>query len=78
MPKEEKLLVIENCARGLAVRWFTIVKNITLDEVMFQDLFLKHTFPRISNGKYLSDVLKLGNHLSRKDFRNIFIYGCLN
>lgn len=32
---EERLLVIENCLRGSAARWFTMIKDIALDEDVF-------------------------------------------
>lgn len=40
----DRLIVIENCLKGTAAKWFTMIKHTMPSEETFRVLFLKHFF----------------------------------
>lgn len=42
--KEETMIAIENCLKGEASKWFTMIKDAVLDKENFKEQFLKYFF----------------------------------
>jgi len=40
----DRMIVIENCMKGKAAKWFSMIKDIKPNEETFKSLFLKHFF----------------------------------
>lgn len=40
----DRIIVIENCLKGKASKWFSMIKDTTPTEETFKQLFLKHFF----------------------------------
>jgi len=40
----DRMITIENCMRGKAANWFTVIKDVAPNEDTFKALFLKHFF----------------------------------
>lgn len=40
----DRMIVIENCMKGKAAKWFSMIKDLTPNEDTFKTLFLKHFF----------------------------------
>lgn len=40
----DRIIVIENCLKGKAAKWFSMIKDTTPTEETFKQLFLKHFF----------------------------------
>lgn len=41
---EEKMVVIENCLKEKAAKWFSMIKDAALNEANFTEMFLKYLF----------------------------------
>lgn len=41
---QDRIIVIENCLKGKASKWFQMIKDTTPTEEAFKTLFMKHFF----------------------------------
>jgi len=70
-----RIIVIENCLRGKASKWFNMIKDMTPTEETFKILFLKHCFSKTDNGTFLLNARRLEDNQLIINFKNIFISG---
>lgn len=71
---KDKLIVIENNLRGKAAKWFTMVKDATLDITIFNELFLKNFFSESHQWNIFIKCTEAGKKPIKKDFQEHFHY----
>ena len=70
--RKEKMIVIENNLRGKAAKWYTMIKDAALDEVTFNELFLKHFFSENHQWDIFIKCTEAGKKPIKKEFQEHF------
>lgn len=69
---DEKMVIIENCLRGKAAKWFLMIKEAATDEEKFRQLFLKHFFSENKQWEKFIQCTEAGKQLVTKNFQEHF------
>jgi len=70
----DKIILIENCMRGNAAKWFNMIKDATPTEDTFKTLFLKHYFSEDKQWDIFIRCTEAGKKPISSNFQEHFHY----
>jgi len=68
----DRLIVIENCLKGTAAKWFTMIKDTMPTEEMFRTLFLKNFFSEDRQWDIFIKCTEAGKQPIKNNFQEHF------
>lgn len=72
MMDEKMVIIIENCLRGKAAKWFLMINDAATDEEKFKQLFLKHFFSENKQWEKCIQCTEACKQLVTKNFQEHF------
>lgn len=72
--KEETMIAIENCLKGKAAKWFTMIKDAVLDKENFKEQFLKYFFSESKQWEIFIKCIEAGKEQIKNNFQEHFHY----
>jgi len=70
--EDDKMIVIENCLKGKAAKWFTMVKDATCNIENFKDLFLKNFFSENKQWSIFIKCTEAGKATTKGNYQEHF------
>ncbi|CAI6348600.1 unnamed protein product [Macrosiphum euphorbiae] len=70
----DRIITIENCMRGKAAKWFTMIKDLAPNEDTFKTLFLKHFFSEDRQWDIFIKCTEAGKKPISNNFQEHFHY----
>ncbi|XP_060871367.1 uncharacterized protein LOC132945611, partial [Metopolophium dirhodum] len=70
----DRMITIENCMRGKAENWFTMIKDVAPNEDIFKALFLKHFFSKDRQWDIFIKCTEAGKKPINSNFQEHFDY----
>lgn len=71
---EESLIAIENCLKGKAAKWFSMVKDATINIENFKELFLKYFFSESKQWDIFIQCTEAGKTPIKGNFQEHFYH----
>lgn len=70
----DRIIIIENCMRGKAAKWFTMIKDMAPNEDTFKTIFLKHFFSEDRQWDIFIKCTEAGKKPINNNFQEHFHY----
>ena len=70
--EEEKMLLIESCLKGNAAKWYTMIKDATLNVDNFKQLFLKYFFSENKQWGIFMKCTEAGKTPTKENYQEHF------